>query len=532
MMLNKRILGITLVLLVGILPVSGQISPGDLAEPHAHLEGISNCTKCHTLGDKVSNEKCLDCHKELKVRIDQRKGFHASGKVYKKSCFICHSDHHGRKFDILRFDKAKFDHKETGYVLEGAHKKKDCQECHKKDFISDPNIKKKKQTYLGLNTTCLTCHVDYHQKTLPVKCDNCHNYETFKTAPKFDHAKSKFPLTGSHKDVECKKCHVVKIKNGKEFQEFKGLSFSNCTPCHEDAHQGQFGQNCKSCHSEVSFHQVKNIGSFDHNKTTFPLEGKHSAVDCKKCHKASYTASLRHNRCTDCHIDYHKGDFVKNGITPDCRECHSEKGFPQSSFTIERHNSSTGNFKLEGAHLATPCIACHKKNTDWKFRNIGTKCVDCHDDIHKSYLDTKYYPGSKCTNCHTLEQWTMVKFDHKLTKFPLEGKHSEQTCKACHDQKAPVKSEKLHFTGLFTECTSCHTDEHNAQFEENGKVNCADCHTPEGWKSRPFDHNKSRFKLDGKHINVACAQCHPTIIGPSKTYVLYKTGKIRCENCH
>ena len=47
-----------------------QISPGDLAQPHAHLEGMSNCTKCHILGEKVSNDLCLDCHTELKTRID------------------------------------------------------------------------------------------------------------------------------------------------------------------------------------------------------------------------------------------------------------------------------------------------------------------------------------------------------------------------------------------------------------------------------------------------------------------------------
>ena len=47
-----------------------QISPGELAKVHAHLEGMSNCTQCHSLGAKVSNEKCLDCHKEVKTGCD------------------------------------------------------------------------------------------------------------------------------------------------------------------------------------------------------------------------------------------------------------------------------------------------------------------------------------------------------------------------------------------------------------------------------------------------------------------------------
>ena len=60
---------------------NGQISPGDLTSAHAHLEGISNCTQCHVLGDKVTNDKCLPCHKEINTRIQQRKGYHASSEV-------------------------------------------------------------------------------------------------------------------------------------------------------------------------------------------------------------------------------------------------------------------------------------------------------------------------------------------------------------------------------------------------------------------------------------------------------------------
>ena len=173
-----------------------QISPGDLAKPHAHLEGLSNCTKCHTLGKKVVNEKCLDCHKEIKERIDQRKGYHSSAEIRGKNCFECHSDHHGVKFEMIRFDLEKFNHSLTGYKLLGAHARKKCKDCHKSKYISDQEIKKKTYTYLGLNTTCLTCHTDYHQKTLSPDCASCHDFDAFKPAPLFDHSKSKFKLIG------------------------------------------------------------------------------------------------------------------------------------------------------------------------------------------------------------------------------------------------------------------------------------------------------------------------------------------------
>ena len=157
-----------------------QISPGDLSEVHSALEGMSNCTQCHILGDKVSNEKCLACHIEVKERIDANKGYHSSSGVKGKSCVACHNDHHGRTFEIIRFEKEKFDHSLAGYELLGAHAKKSCADCHKSEFITDPKIKKKKYaSYLGLNTSCLSCHIDYHQNTLSRTCTDCHTFDNF-----------------------------------------------------------------------------------------------------------------------------------------------------------------------------------------------------------------------------------------------------------------------------------------------------------------------------------------------------------------
>ena len=103
-----------------------QLSPGDLSEAHKEMEGMSKCTLCHDLGEKVSNNKCLDCHKEIKSLLSENRGYHANSTISRKDCFECHSDHHGRKFDMIRFDEATFEHELTGYNLEGSHKIVDC----------------------------------------------------------------------------------------------------------------------------------------------------------------------------------------------------------------------------------------------------------------------------------------------------------------------------------------------------------------------------------------------------------------------
>lgn len=510
--------------------IQAQISPGDLTQAHAHLEGMSNCTKCHTLGAKVSNDKCLSCHKEIKATIDKKKGYHSSSKVAGKTCTICHSDHHGRNYDILHFDKNKFNHNTTGYKLEGAHTKQKCEDCHKPANISDPVIKKKKSTYLGLNGLCLTCHEDYHQKSLSNTCANCHTNEKFKPASKFSHTSAKFQLKGKHLEVTCIECHKKSTRNGKDFQQFTGIQFKSCTNCHKDPHDNQFGQNCTQCHSEVSFKSVKGITNFDHSKTGFMLTGRHTSVTCKACHKISLTAPLPHSKCTDCHVDYHKGDFKKQGLITDCRECHNENSFKESSFTIEQHND--GIFRLQGAHLATPCLACHKKTDNWSFRNIGSTCRDCHQDIHAGYLDNKYYPEGNCAKCHTESRWSEVSFDHAQTKFAISGAHVKQTCRSCHAKNVSEDPKVLKFTGLAQTCSSCHEDNHAGQYEVNGVTDCSRCHSSDNWTLTSFDHNKTRFPLDGKHKNVACNDCHKMVEASPKPYRQYKFKDVRCETCH
>ncbi len=580
-----------------------QISPGELSKVHSHLEGMTNCTQCHVLGSKVSNDKCLACHSEVKERINQQKGYHSSIEVKGKDCVSCHNDHHGKNFQIVHFDELQFQHNLTGFKLEGKHSTKKCNDCHTAKNIPNEKIKNKSFTFLGLNTQCLSCHVDYHQKTLPSTCADCHGNESFKPASKFSHATTKFPLIGKHQTVDCAKCHKIETKEGKNFQNFKGVQFTNCTSCHKDVHDNKFGQNCRQCHTESSFHDIKGTSGFDHSKTNFKLEEKHLSVSCKSCHKTKYTDPIKHNQCIDCHTDYHSGQFAQLGVSPDCAKCHTVKGFAEANFTIEQHNlgpfkleglhqtttcsachkktekwnfreigktctdchtdyhngqftklglqpncsdchSTKGfteasysiaqhnqtAFKLQGSHAATPCFECHKKEEKWNFRSIGKTCTDCHTNIHQSYIPEKYFPNQNCTKCHTENNWNSVTFDHAQTNFKLTGAHSTTSCRSCHFGKKLEGHDLQKFTGLSNTCSSCHTDHHFRQFEKNGSTNCTECHTTESWNAKGFDHNKTAFKLDGEHQNVACTKCHkPTT---DQKFIVYKIKEFKCESCH
>jgi len=508
-----------------------QISPGDLSKAHATLEGASNCTQCHSVGNKVTRDKCLDCHKEIQSNIAAKKGYHASAEVNGKNCATCHNEHHGRNFKLIKFNKKQFNHAKAGFVLKGEHARQECTACHTPARIKDVKLKEKASTYLGLNQSCLSCHDDYHQGKMSANCADCHSFENWKNAKAFDHSKTRFPLLGKHLGVKCVECHKTETVNGKNSQKFKGLSFANCTPCHEDVHNNKLGQNCKQCHTEESFHFSRTMKAFNHDKTNFKLIGKHQFVDCKECHKTSLTAPLRHGKCNDCHKDYHKAEFAVKGISPDCDQCHSNDGFTPSSYTIEKHNNS--KFALEGAHLATSCVACHKKaDKDWTFKNMGSKCVDCHKNEHKGFIEDKFFPNEDCTVCHNVKSWKTVTFDHDITGFKLEGEHAKTACSECHYGKNEIGVRTQKFNGLSRECSECHKDAHVGQFAVNGKTDCTRCHGFTRWEDSKFDHNSSRFKIDGEHIAVKCEECHKPVSNEKGKYIEYKFNNIECSKCH
>ncbi len=593
--------------------MEAQLSPGDLTKAHAGLEGVFNCTKCHDLGNKVSNAKCLSCHSEIKSRIDYGMGFHASQEAKGKDCIACHSDHHGRNFDIVRFDEKKFNHRLTGYPLTGSHASIDCRQCHKPDFIEDKGLKKRIDTFLGLNRDCKSCHTDYHQNTLSNDCAKCHTTTAFSPAANFDHSKTDFALSGKHKSVACIECHKKETRNGKEFQRFAGVPFSNCNSCHKDPHNFNLGTNCKQCHTEESFTSLSSIKKFNHGETIFPLKGKHrqadcagchnmvatptsifqdrkgvrtndcarchkdvhdskfgsncadchneesfraavsmknfnhdltgfelagkhKAVDCKKCHTTNnFTTPLPHYTCDACHKDYHEGQLASIlGLSPDCAKCHTVDGFAGSLFTIADHAKT--KFPLDGGHAATPCIACHKQDTDkkWQFRNIGAKCADCHTDVHEGYLDKKFYPNQTCEKCHVTASWEENHFDHNITRFKLAGAHAKQTCRACHgkDDKGNLPQRYQKFAGMSTTCTACHKNVHGQQFDKNGATDCVQCHAFNDWKAVKFNHNKAAFKLEGKHATVACEGCHKAAQVNGEPVVQYKLKSFKCIDCH
>ncbi len=519
--------------------LNAQFSPGELARAHHSLEGTQKCAQCHDIGKEISGEKCLTCHLTIGRALDMKRGYHFA--VSEKKCISCHKEHLGLNAQITLVKPANIDHARTGFALKGKHGKVKCESCHDPKNIKDPEVLHSisvtpRMTYLGLDQTCVSCHDDRHRGKLGTNCTSCHTADAWSTIPTFDHSKTKFTLTGEHKSVQCVKCHPTISPSSKDAPvDLSTKTFSDCTPCHATPHSEKFSsQTCVSCHTTEGW-KVKGAEPFDHNRTSFRLLGRHAQVKCQQCHKDqgknARGASLKmaHDKCTDCHPDKHNAQFVKR-YNNDCARCHTEQGFAPSTFTLTQHDAA---FRLTGAHMATLCNDCHTVGADSVriFRFAEVTCTSCHKDPHKGAFKA-VMANNGCTSCHTTTSWKEAKFDHGTTRFALQGKHEKATCDQCHKQTVSGKV-KIVYKGLAMECQSCHADVHGNQFGMTGKVDCARCHRPDGWKTLVFDHEAGcDFKLTGAHKNVPCKSCHrPEPVG-KKTIVRYKPISTACESCH
>ena len=462
------------------------VMPGNVIQGHAKYE--RQCEKCHEPFSKnVQNKLCLDCHKEISQDITENHGFHGRiAGIDSRTCKSCHTEHKGRGANVVGLDRENFNHSNTDFSLAGAHSKVDCADCHKS-----------KVKFRDTPHKCFECHKkdDAHNGKLGEKCDSCHNDRTWKRQ-EFDHDKTKFPLVGSHADVDCKTCHPD--------ERYKETP-TDCFSCHKinDVHSGSLGQKCEKCHSTRRWSEAK----FDHNRDThFKLLGSHQFVKCDGCHKNGAFEEKLQTNCNSCHKkdDEHKG---KNG--PKCENCHSVDSWAKTSFDHDKTK-----FPLRNRHRQVECTACHKGNVYEE--KLKTNCYACHkkNDAHKGQ------EGERCDKCHNDAGWkSKVFYSHELTKFPLMGLHALTPCDECHLTAS--------YQDAATDCWSCH-QKNDVHKRTLGK-SCELCHTPHGWMIWTFDHNrKTKFRLDGAHEELACKECHKDPLKEGAKIELPKS----CYGCH
>lgn len=386
------------------------------------VSAFSDCTPCHRSPHKPEfskNRLCRDCHSTEGWK--STKGFDHSvtrfplvGRHLAVSCEKCHSGMKGRKaggstdFSTKPFadcsschfsphapalNRSKcnschtpvnwksvhnrgFDHSQTDFPLRGKHATVNCEGCHQSDRSKSFAVQYRSAQ------RCSTCHRDYHEGALDKRykdCSDCHREDGFisSTFSHADHARGRFPLTGAHGAVLCRECH----KKNEQTMTFV-FQTVQCSSCHSDYHRGTFqkvmgSDGCATCHTTTAWDQIR----FDHQRTSFSLDGRHRSVDCDQCHKQS-KGSIQYagtpKACASCHKDPHIRQFARGGMTR-CESCHTSRSWRMLIFNHETQSS----FHLTGAHSRVPCGACHREEKSprgsfVRFKPLPTTCEGCH----------------------------------------------------------------------------------------------------------------------------------------------------------
>jgi len=409
----------------------GELECSDCHQPHDWADVSAACIDCHAKDDVHQGRlgtDCVACHNAFDwtqvlaedfdhsltrypltgkhASIPTCESCHAGGQLAgtPTQCVACHrqDDAHNGNFGLdcaachatSGWQDATFDHNRTSFKLSGAHAGVACESCHRGGVTA------------GTSSACVDCHLsdDAHNGRYGKDCAACHSPTRWQDA-NFDHATTGFKLTGAHGSLACTSCHLNGVYQG---------TARDCAGCHlqDDAHAGNFGTQCASCHDTSSWAHA----NFDHSQTGFPLTGRHMNVPCSSCHKNG----VYQGTATAC-IACHKGDDAHNGANgTNCGACHTTSGWGSSSF-----DHSQTAFPLTGLHKNVTCTSCH---TNGVYAGTPKNCVSCHqsDDAHGGAF------GTNCAACHSTSGWANATFDHGQTAFPLTGLHKNVACTACH----------------------------------------------------------------------------------------------------
>ena len=430
---------ITLFAVVGFAFASGSrmFSPGALnAQPgktygrvNSHAQ-ITECETCHAVpfGVETMADRCAACHTDIAAQMKDVAKFH--GAIMKKSsvlaCRDCHPDHRGASASLTDMGNFTFPHQALGFSLKGHQQTASgaafsCQDCHQDDITK------------FARETCENCHrqvndsfTQTHVAAFGTDCLACHD-GVDRFGGDFSHASFDFQLQGKHAGVTCEKCHG----NARTVADMKSAP-QDCFSCHQkdDRHKGQFGQDCGSCHTSKGWQGA----TFNHNFSTFKLEGKHAKVACEQCH----VNNVFKGTPTDCFSCHQKNDEHKGQFGTDCASCHTTKGWDGATF-----DHSRSSFPLTGAHAQVRCEDCHKNAV---FKGTPSTCVSCHADpaFHAGAV------GTDCASCHNTSSWSPATFNlpHPEPRVGEGGSginHGGATCRQCHPTTVRQNT-----------CTVCH----------------------------------------------------------------------------
>ncbi len=505
-------------------------SPGEISAVHALSARIDvdDCEVCHGGSPSELRAACAACHADVEAQVANQTGFH--GRLPQAGrCGTCHSEHHGARFELAGTgafalagvpDRTAYAHEALGFELAGDHTSLACSACH--EHADSTLLPDGAQRFLGESQTCASCHDDPHEGQLS-DCRSCHGEtEPFDVVAEFEHPSS-FALAGAHGRAGCIDCHA----RGTQYAIEAGGSEQSTRPA----------RTCEACHA--SPHAVAFVQAVAARLAT--------SLDA-----ARFTAQPDAARFA-----------AQSGAT--CVTCHPVDGGPFThALPLAAADHEATGFPLTRPHEKAACTDCHARLekpsvhegafADYRAAHPGRSpdaCAACHADPHGGQFQSGPFSGAECLACHERESFDPPHFgvaEHARTQFALTGKHTEATCRSCHEQTGNAPRQ---FHGIDARCSACHDDAHTGFFARSAvdaaaraqADDCASCHTTASFTtlaSTGFDHTRwTGYELVGAHAQSECSACHGTRAVPDErgrsfgtVAESYPGSRDDCATCH
>jgi hypothetical protein len=272
---------------------------------HAKMSAMGGeCSDCHHFGEGERITSCKECH-SLTASSDLRQP--GLKGAYHRQCMKCHEAWSGETNCEMCHTKKALPGPTDFAQMAGGHGDPSTAPRPMPD-MAQPDTKVWHSTYGG--GTTVTLHHKNHTEKYGIDCAACHHAEG------------------------CGSCHH---KQGVTAQVSRGEQALHAT--------------CNACHSEMSCdqcHLQKEAPAFTHERTGFPLTGKHAKLQCRACHGDPYHFTKPSPSCEGCHASWTMGKFnhQATGVALDenhkeigCEICHVKRAFAEPPTCTECHGT-------------------------------------------------------------------------------------------------------------------------------------------------------------------------------------------------
>ncbi len=193
------------------------------------------------------------------------------------------------------------------------------------------------------------------------------------------------------------------------------------------------------------------------------------------------------------------------------------------------------------AEIGGNCKACH--TAPWEKETMADRCTACHSIIAGQMKQVASMhgrmehdnPDLTCRHCHpdhrgsdaALTVMDSALFPHEVVGYSLNGHQTTAS-------NGPFICDDCHHGDISTfasdSCQTCHrqmdsvfTLAHSLSYGDA----CLDCHDGVDRFGKDFRHDFA-FRLDGKHIEVTCVNCHLD----ARTFADFQNAPEDCYSCH